>query len=588
MTNITNKYKDRTPQETIEIIKKFFNELNLRVEEQDVYESECGTWSCRIYLYVQNEQIFVSNGKGTQRDFALASGYAELFERFCNKNRLFMHPIVLSFMTQLNKSKKNYFLHPEEKYLSLEEFKMKSPALYDLYFRFFGNDENLQLFLSLYIQGNIVGVPMKHCFSDKIIYEDIRLWQKMFGSSALSAGNTLEEALIQGISELFEHYAYEQFFANPYMDYCEVDLNCLNSNYSTSQKIKNLPKHKEIRLFDLSYNFNVPVCLGIIIDKKNLNISFDFGSAPTFEIASERVITELYQLHTKQSDYEQNLRSMRYDGHWSIYVKESLGFSPGAENWPLWFMLNSKKVNTYNTTYFLEDKEYSNADFLSFYEKIANQLGFELYYYNSSPTPEFFAVQIISHNKPYMTFRSEMVEAQKLTTAKKQSLIKAQFNYMNNLLGAISSDENILVRVSKIKEYLQKRVNCSYAEHFFLGFLGGSNWHQPLLENSHTPFYYEAANNLLNIDNLYSFTNDYYRDQGKKYLMLYDFKTCGVMNDKEIQALFSNFGISISQEEIENITDSSYFFYKVIIKTLRELYNLPEFNKMIEAYHKIC
>ena len=232
MTNISNKYKDRSPKETVKIIQDFFNNLGLNIKERDIFMSECGTWSCKICLFTDNEQILVSNGKGAEKDFALASGYAELFERFCNKNRLFMQPIVMSLTTELNKNSKGYYLHPEEKKISFEDFKIKSPALYNLYLRFFGNDENIRLFFSIYIQENIIGVPMKNCFNDQIIYEDIRLWQKMFGSSALSAGNTLEEAMVQGISELFEHYAYEQFFKNPHIEYYEVSLNCLNPNDS--------------------------------------------------------------------------------------------------------------------------------------------------------------------------------------------------------------------------------------------------------------------------------------------------------------------------------------------------------------------
>ena len=588
MTNISNKYKDRSPKETIKIIQDFFNNLGLNTKERDIFMSECGTWSCKICLFTENEQILVSNGKGAEKDFALASGYAELFERFCNKNRLFMQPIIMSLTTELNKNNKGYYLHPEEKKMSFEDFKTKSPALYNLYLRFFGNDENIRLFFSIYIQENIIGVPMKNCFNNQIIYEDIRLWQKMFGSSALSAGNTLEEALIQGISELFEHYAYEQFFKNPHIEYYEVSLKCLNPNGAASQKIKQLPAHKKFRLFDLSYNFQVPVCLGIIIDNKNLNISFDFGSAPTFEIAAERVITELYQLRTKSNDYNLNLRSIHYDAHWSIYVRETLGFPPMADTWPLWFTFNSKKVNDYNTEYFLSDKSYTNKQFLDFYQKIAHKLDFDLYYYNSSPIKDFFAVQIISHNKPYLTFRSELVESQQLTVAKRHDFLLSTLRYMQNFISIIHSEHNVILNTYQIKEHLQLKISGSYGERFFLGYLEGSNWHQPLLENTETPFYFKSTKTILNIEELYEINNEYYKDNNKKYLMLYDFKKQGVFTDEEIKKLFTNFGIVITDAELQNILDPVYFFYITVIQTLRELYSLPSLNRMIEAYHKIC
>ena len=48
-------------------------------------------------------------------------------------------------------------------------------------------------------------------------------------------------------------------------------------------------------LYDLSYNFNIPVVVGILIDKLAHFSCMSLGSFPVFDIAVERVITEMYQ-----------------------------------------------------------------------------------------------------------------------------------------------------------------------------------------------------------------------------------------------------------------------------------------------------
>ena len=78
-----NHYKDRDPIDTIKIIKDFFKDKGFKVTEENL-ESESSTWSCHLALYKDNHFIISSNGKGLNKEFSLASGYAELYERFCN------------------------------------------------------------------------------------------------------------------------------------------------------------------------------------------------------------------------------------------------------------------------------------------------------------------------------------------------------------------------------------------------------------------------------------------------------------------------------------------------------------------------
>ena len=87
----TNKYKDREPTETIQIINDFFKSKGYDLIVEELKPTECGTWGCIIFLSINNQKLLTSNGKGITREYALASGYAEMFERFSNKISIYLN-----------------------------------------------------------------------------------------------------------------------------------------------------------------------------------------------------------------------------------------------------------------------------------------------------------------------------------------------------------------------------------------------------------------------------------------------------------------------------------------------------------------
>jgi transcription initiation factor TFIIIB Brf1 subunit/transcription initiation factor TFIIB len=51
------KFKDRSPKETIDIIKKYFKELGLTTRVEQIICSKSATWSCVIKLYLNSLPI---------------------------------------------------------------------------------------------------------------------------------------------------------------------------------------------------------------------------------------------------------------------------------------------------------------------------------------------------------------------------------------------------------------------------------------------------------------------------------------------------------------------------------------------------
>ena len=56
-----------------------------------------------------------SNGKGTTPEYSLASGLAEQYERFCNRENIGYAPYFMTNIMKSNYKKYNYYMDPEEK-----------------------------------------------------------------------------------------------------------------------------------------------------------------------------------------------------------------------------------------------------------------------------------------------------------------------------------------------------------------------------------------------------------------------------------------------------------------------------------------
>ena len=195
MTNLENHYKERTPMETVQIIKNFFEQNGFELKLSDINESEAGTWYCHLDLRKDNVHIGNSNGKGMTKEFALASGYAELYERFCNQMNFAPNAFWARDLIKANKEKHGYYFSPEEKLMSHDELLNASKRAKD-YFDFMCDDnpEIIQAALDFITDKQGIGVPMKNIDNSDVLYMDPRMLMRITRSNGMAAGNTLTEA----------------------------------------------------------------------------------------------------------------------------------------------------------------------------------------------------------------------------------------------------------------------------------------------------------------------------------------------------------------------------------------------------------
>ena len=160
-TNIYNHYKDRNPLDTINIITNFFNNNGFKIKIKEDTISDVGTYSSRILLYYNDQFVLGTTGKGITREYSLASGYSEMYERFCSKLHIMSNPFINKKIKELNYKKNGYYLDKNEKIIDLNNnILISDKYIREFYKNFFNNDnEAMKKFISFRTDNNLIEVP---------------------------------------------------------------------------------------------------------------------------------------------------------------------------------------------------------------------------------------------------------------------------------------------------------------------------------------------------------------------------------------------------------------------------------------------
>lgn len=279
--------KEASTSKTIDRLLTIFEKFGLNVSVYNVTNNTKGNvFSCMARI---DNTIFVSNGKGSTPQYSYASGLAELMER--TENLAFDGTLLMDA--------------PDVKKILVEDFFNKRNDLVDeKFFSFYarGNDnENNNIHLKeilnkiQHIDGNENKINCLQYYdvnNKKVVYLPT---QTKKTSNGMAAGNTHEEALVQGISELFERYvqncAFEQQLVFPIIP---------ESEYIKFDKLCKIIKQYEklgftIQVRDASLGKNFPVICVVMIDAKTSKYNVHYGAHPILPVAIERTLTEIAQ-----------------------------------------------------------------------------------------------------------------------------------------------------------------------------------------------------------------------------------------------------------------------------------------------------
>lgn len=369
------KYKDEQPLKTINKIRSILGELGLLTVETVWRNSVEGFYS--VSVAVEGTDLS-TNGKGTTQQYALASAYGELMERLQNQATyrlsLDLKPETLAY--------KGFFYAPDEKMLSLDEVLTSNEDWISSQFSRLAPAVDRQNLLKQWqsvsyeeVPADFVALPYCNLNTKRISHIPIKMISKMYMSNGMCAGNTPEEAIVQGLSEILERNVNQRIIREK-----------LVPPTIPRQYLANIPKIEamvaaieasgpfEVILKDCSLGGKFPVVGVIYINTEDQSYFVKFGAHPVFEIAAERTLTELLQ--------GQDVRRMMGVREFAYRVDAG-----GAENM-MGILVNGSGV--YPSEFFSRSSSYefsefpavrvdSNKDMLNYLVKLLAQYGRDVY-----------------------------------------------------------------------------------------------------------------------------------------------------------------------------------------------------------------
>ncbi|SHF86038.1 TOMM precursor leader peptide-binding protein [Pedobacter caeni] len=133
--------------------------------------------------------------------------------------------------------------------------------------------------------------PFTFCYSNTPYRDEVYM---RFDSNGCAAGNTLEEAVLQGFLELIERDAVAIWWYNR-ISRPSVCIDGLNPD--VLGKIRNaLDENWNYWILDLTHDFEIPVVVAVGKNKISAEFRLGFGAHPEMAIACTRALTELYQI----------------------------------------------------------------------------------------------------------------------------------------------------------------------------------------------------------------------------------------------------------------------------------------------------
>lgn len=285
MKHIDEQFKDSSPVETVKKIQGILSDFGIDVTET---WHDSGVSNCYTVRVSINGTAKGTNGKGVTKELARASGYAEFMERIQTGHKAPIAPDSYS----------------DAKYMTAEELWDSCSVFYEKVAKSFNlisdkkvNAEKL-LAKAFAMEGNpekIMALPYYDVMNDKVVYLPNTFVRYVYGTNGLAAGNSINEALVQGFSEVVERYTLKMIFVDRLTPPTVPDevLVKYETAYKTISNVR--ASGYDVIIKDCSVGLGYPVVASVIIDKKKHKYHIHLGSSPVFEIALERSLTEGFQ-----------------------------------------------------------------------------------------------------------------------------------------------------------------------------------------------------------------------------------------------------------------------------------------------------
>ena len=285
--------KDLPLEETIANMSGILANLGMKIEIASWRNIVPNVWSLHI-RDAQSPMCF-TNGKGSTKESALASALGEFIERL-NCNFFYNDQF---WGTEIANAE---FVHyPNEKWFKPGKKGALPKEILDEYTLEIYNPENELLGTHLYdtnsgnTERGICSLPFVRQSDGETVYFPSNLIENLYLSNGMSAGNTLAEAQVQCLSEIFERAVKREILEGE-IALPDVPAEVLAKYPSIVEGIKGLEEQGfPILVKDASLGGEFPVMCVTLMNPRTGGVFASFGAHPSMEVAIERSLTELLQ-----------------------------------------------------------------------------------------------------------------------------------------------------------------------------------------------------------------------------------------------------------------------------------------------------
>ncbi|ANJ58625.1 protein involved in RimO-mediated beta-methylthiolation of ribosomal protein S12 YcaO [Pseudomonas silesiensis] len=285
--------KDLPLEQTIANMSAILADLGMKIEIASWRNIVPNVWS--LHIRDAHSPMCFTNGKGSTKEGALASALGEFIERLnCNffYNDQFWGEDIANAA----------FVHyPDERWFKPGRKDALPAEILDEYcLKIYNRDGELRgSHLIDTNSGNeergICTLPYVRQSDGEVVYFPSNLVENLFLSNGMSAGNTLAEAQVQCLSEIFERAVKREIiegeFALP-----DVPANVLAKYPGILAGIQALEEQGfPVLVKDASLGGEFPVMCVTLMNPRTGGVFASFGAHPSLEVALERSLTELLQ-----------------------------------------------------------------------------------------------------------------------------------------------------------------------------------------------------------------------------------------------------------------------------------------------------
>ncbi|MBU3555681.1 OsmC domain/YcaO domain-containing protein [Polynucleobacter sp. UB-Piko-W3] len=285
--------KDLPLEQTITNMTGVLAKLGIKIEIASWRNIIPNVWS--LHIRDAHSPMCFTNGKGSTKESALASALGEYIERLSNN-----HFYAGTFWGE-DIAKAEFVHYPNERWFKPGKDDALPVEILDEHCLKIFNPEgdlrgsHLIDTNSGNAQRGICSLPYVRQSDGETIYFPSNLVENLYVSNGMSAGNTLAEAQVQCLSEIFERAVKREILEGE-IALPDVPQKVLEKYPSILAGIRGLEEQGfPVLVKDASLGGIYPVMCVTLMNPRTGGVFASFGAHPSLEVALERSLTELLQ-----------------------------------------------------------------------------------------------------------------------------------------------------------------------------------------------------------------------------------------------------------------------------------------------------